>query len=232
MVDVDNINFFKIAELIMNIVTPPERVIGTLSERTPVSIGKKLGFKPPIKKADISAAKLSGTIKSDNQSIKISTQGEKVSHNKIKLNQSKASSAKVKKKNKIEYYRNLKNYLLDPSKNEKLQLWRKNDNQESFMTNSPVRSKVGDVEMNGVSNEKQSSRVNSMSLDDFSTENASSSLTVEKPQSQVFKRPARRNPWLKPAKNRMKCGIRSCTPCSITIDCGICLQCVHKKTKK
>ena len=150
----------------------------------------------------------------------------------MKLNQSEASSSKVKKKNKIEYYRNLKNYLLDPSKNEKLQLWRKNDNQESSMTKSPVRFNVGDVEMNGVPNEIQSSGVNSMSLDDFSTENASTLLAVKKPQSQVFKRPARRNPWLKPAKNRMKCGIRSCTPCSITIDCGICLQCVHKKTKK
>ena len=41
----------------MNIVTPPERVVETLSERTPVSVGKKLGFKPPITDQKVSHIK-------------------------------------------------------------------------------------------------------------------------------------------------------------------------------
>lgn len=139
------------------------------------------------------------------------------------LSKVKSSSNTIKKKNKIECYRNLENYLFDPNKNEKLQLWRKGKKNETSTVSTP------DVDSNNTETEKENDLTVHNSL---TNEPAPEGGNISNTGSKIVKRTTRRNPWLSSTKSRLKCRIKSCIPCSINTNCGECLQCINKKTKK
>ena len=159
---------------------------------------------------------------------------------------------KSKKRNKVECYKSLENVLLDPNKNEKLQLWRQKGDPKLSSNElvEPQQSCNELVDTVHASDDSQSSlsSVSKISVQSSPTKScipdslneacsreedvSSKELDVSIPHSTDTGRSLRTVPVNRKKKSRMHCGHRDCTPCSKASDCGVCVQCLHKKTKK
>ena len=163
--------------------------------------------------------------------------------NKRKMKKAKdnyvTSARKNKKSSDVSYYKGLENFLLKPSNTMKLQFWSKessgpgtsvgsnrddefvSDNHQQIMDHSSTSNSSSVVVLPG-SIDKSSLEFNNSNL---STQKRPSptkkSVRISSSASSGFKK-----------RSRMKCGSKTCVPCSYDVDCGECLQCLHKKTKK
>ena len=145
------------------------------------------------------------------------------------------SSKKNKKAGSADYYRGLENFLLKPdNKQIKLQFWSKNtsavcssdSNRDDDLSEQNNQLHNMDKSLNGehdLAGSIRESPVMSCSLD--------VSVCIQPSVKEKSLRIKAIVP-LQPRRSRMKCGMKSCVPCSYDKDCGRCLQCLNKKTKK
>ena len=231
-------------------------------------------FEPPVKKSLIDDSIGASSLEKQKATVKYHPPSSKNSLEDIRPNQ------KRKKRNKIACYMQLENFLVDPSKNSKLQLWRKgsgheqltvklaglSDNSESSssqITKETLEpSTISDVETVPTINSELNCSDQLDPLDDVisivpsvraktkqsviavsSNETMGSSMNNKKYTAQSehaghaiaivpFIRGRIKQTKTIHKKSRMHCGKKGCIPCSRSVDCGECLQCLTNKTKK
>ena len=212
----------------------------------------KLIFKPPMKVMDKLPPPESQKNSEKKHFLASKSRINPPDSSKNNLQAKPTHQKKSKKRNKVECYKSLENILLDPDKNEKLQLWRqkRDPKQSSNELVEPQQSSIELVDTVHVSDDSQSSlsSISKICVQSSLTKScipdslneacsreedvSSKVLDVSIPPSTDIGRSLRTVPVNRKKKSRMHCGHRDCTPCSKTSDCGVCVQCLLKKTKK
>ena len=207
---------------------------------------KKVVFKPPLKNY------LVGKVIESNSSIPTNqiTPNDSQSCSKKFTKSSPKKKARIKNNEvkKINYYKELNNVLVDKNKTNKLNLWGAFSFKENYISTAPDRDTLGlnqDSQNSIESNVVKKSDTGDMDMITSATDTEHMpahcvDLVITSPNSTSEcnnEKKRGRRPKLFHVKSGIKkgrffCGFNDCAPCSITVDCGKCDECLNKKTKK
>ena len=232
--------YFSKDDVIFHVKNSHDKGIGVSSSGK----NRKSSFQPPLKKdalCDIRENSLSSTQQTSQCSI--NAQENVITSNQLSKKQKITSKPKPKK---INYYKELGNFLVDKNKTKKLELWgglsaladkhtssEKCSNEDNFQVVSSMTSGSSIGEDSIVSDTLNSATPPSVCY--YSPRVPSLQPQGNSYDTSVNSKRGRKPKFVKNVntrKGRLHCGVVDCAPCSITNDCGRCNECINKKIKK
>lgn len=172
------------------------------------------------------------------------SQGKTKTHSKKSENHSIQKSNKNKKhSSQPDYYKGLENFVLRPSNTSKLRFWSRNkETLEQPLDINCTRPKepdnVSDSQVFLVNEQPQLPEETSASVITYDRSSKVSRREYTTSKKSIASQSSRRSSRTKLSnissvkKSRLNCGKQSCLPCSIISDCGDCIPCLNKETKK
>ena len=201
--------------------------------------GKKVVFKPPLRSDIVNTDKeqsLSTPISKSVSNASLPSPMEGTLASSKKLAKPKHNEGK-----KINYFKELENVLVDKKKTKKLNLWGAatstvRDECDSTVHESDTSGSTVRPQNIQNSNERNVGEISPSWIGDMLIPSVESDNLPHTESVLIRKKRGRKpkvshiNSGIK--KGRFFCGLIECVPCSVTVDCGVCDECLNKKFKK